>query len=82
MKMDRHERIVMARNFLGIDKADMAREIGIATGTLTRIESGLGSWEITIRKIEKYFDRKGIIFLEPGDQTPGGRGIRFKSPAA
>ena len=77
MQIQRPHRIAMARNFLGIDKTDMARETGVAVGTLTRIEQGLGSNPCTIEKIEKWFKAKKIVFLEPGECTPGGRGIRY-----
>ena len=79
MQIPRPHRIAMARNFLDIEKNVMAAEIGIAVGTLSRVEQGLGSNPRTIAKIERYFKSKKLVFLEPGECTPGGRGIRYKS---
>ena len=79
MQIPRPHRIAMARSFLGVDKVTMARECEIAVGTISRIEQGLGSNPRTIAKIERYFKSKKLVFLEPGECTPGGRGIRYKS---
>ena len=79
MQIPRPHRIAMARNFLDIEKNVMAAEIGIAVGTLSRVEQGLGSNPRTIAKIERFFRDRKLVFLEPGECTPGGRGIRYKS---
>jgi len=75
--MLRPEQVRMARGYLGIDKASLAEAVGIATGTLARIESGKGSRGSTLEKLERYFAAHGLALVSPGESQSGGYGVRL-----
>lgn len=54
--------IRMARIALGWGVRDLAREVDLAVGTISRIESGKDAMGANLRKIRQAFENAGIDF--------------------
>ena len=70
-----------ARGCLNISQIEIAREIGISTNTLFRLESDEALIEraniATIKKIKLFFESRGIKFLSSPKGDGVGLGIRY-----
>jgi len=69
-----------ARALLGWSRAELADRSRISLSSIQRIEAldGVGSTRAdALFRVQRAFERAGIIFLESGEQRPGGVGLRF-----
>lgn len=68
-----------ARALLGWRQADLARQSGVSEISIKNIERGATDPRLsTLQAIQDAFDKAGLAFLDPGDQRPGGTGVRLK----
>jgi hypothetical protein len=66
----------MARTALRWGVRDLGRHAGVAANTVNRFEVGMGTTVATLGRIQKAFEKEGIIFI-PEDEH-GGPGVRLK----
>ena len=65
----------MARVALGWGVRDLAREAGVSTDTVARLERGEALKDSTIAGIRAVMEAAGIEFIE---ENGGGPGVRLK----
>ncbi len=63
----------MARAALGWGVRDLAARAGVAANTVSRYENGRDALSENLLKIQRTFEREGIIFIDEGDEGPGVR---------
>ncbi len=63
----------MARAALGWGVRDLAAKAGVAANTVSRYENGRDALSENLLKIQRTFEREGIIFIDEGDEGPGVR---------
>jgi transcriptional regulator with XRE-family HTH domain len=69
-----------ARALLGWSRAELADRSRISLSSIQRIEAidGVGSTRAdALFRVQRAFERAGVIFLDPGEQRQGGAGVRF-----
>jgi transcriptional regulator with XRE-family HTH domain len=68
-----------ARALIGWKQSELAERSGVSEISIKNIERGATDPRAsTVQSIQAAFDRADIVFLEPGDQRPGGMGVRLK----
>lgn len=67
----------MARIALDLGVRDLARLAVVSPDTIARLERGEVLREKTVATIRVALERLGIIFLEDGEVTDGGPGVRL-----
>lgn len=67
----------MARAALNLGVRDVAEAAGVSTNTITRLERGEELLPRTVADIRAAFEAAGVIFLEDGQSTDGGPGVRL-----
>lgn len=72
--------IKAARLFVGWEQKDLAEHSGLSLPTIQRMEKlGVGrSTADNADRVRKALEGAGIIFLEAGEATNGGPGVRMK----
>jgi transcriptional regulator with XRE-family HTH domain len=65
----------MARAALGWGVRDVAKRAGIAANTVSRYENGADAMGETLLKLQRTFEKAGIIFIDENDE---GSGVRLK----
>jgi len=71
-----------ARGLLRISAAELARRADLSRPTIERAEATDDVPEMrthTLLAIQRTLESAGIIFMDPGEQKPGGHGIRLRS---
>ncbi|WP_454018456.1 helix-turn-helix domain-containing protein [Azospirillum sp. Marseille-Q6669] len=69
----------MARVAVGWGVRDLAREAGVSTDTIARLERGEELKAATIASIRTAFETAGVEFIPEGPyQGDGGTGVRLK----
>jgi transcriptional regulator with XRE-family HTH domain len=69
------------RALIGWTQTDLAQASGVSAVAIKKFERNLTDPRLsTINNIQAAFDRAGVIFLDVGEMTDGGRGVRFKNP--
>lgn len=63
----------MARTALGWGVRDLAREAGVSTDTVARLERGEDLKPATIAAIRTAFEAAGVIFVDENGEGPGVR---------
>lgn len=75
-----------ARALLGIDQRQLAELSGMSLPTIQRMEASEGNVRgvvETLTKVVEAFNRAGVELIVDNAPSPGGgRGVRFKAPAA
>lgn len=75
-----------ARALLGMDQKTLAERAGVSVPTIQRMESSQGNVRGVVESLTKVIealDRAGIELIGDNAQSlAGGRGVRFKDPAA
>lgn len=67
----------MARAALNLGVRDVAEAAGVSTNTITRLERGEELLPRTVADIRAAFEAAGVIFLDEGESTDGGPGVRL-----
>ncbi len=69
-----------ARAMIGWKQSDLAARSGVSEISIKNIERGATDpRSSTLQAIQNAFDAAGLVFLDPGDQRPGGAGVRLKT---
>jgi predicted transcriptional regulator len=75
-----------ARALLGIDQKQLAEMSGVSQPTIQRMEASEGNVRgviDTLTKVVEAFERAGIDLIGENTRSEGGgRGVRFRHPAA
>lgn len=69
-----------ARAMLRWHATTLAEKAGLSRPTIERAEAADGVPEMrthTLLAIQRALEGSGITFIDPGEQKPGGHGIRF-----
>ena len=69
----------MARVGVGWSAGELAEASGIGESTIRRYETGKGEvYPHTMQQLRAALEKKGVIFLAPGENKDGGAGVRFR----
>lgn len=74
------EQIRAARALVRWEQKDLAAASGVSLPSLKRLETQPGELAAharTVEAIERAFNAAGVIFLQAGDMTDGGAGVRL-----
>lgn len=70
-----------ARALIDWRQQDLAAKSGVSEITVKLIERGRSDpRSSTLARIQRAFEKAGVVFLDPGDTRDGGEGIRLKKP--
>jgi transcriptional regulator with XRE-family HTH domain len=68
-----------ARAMLDLSQAELGQAAGLPMITIRKIERGASPGSVrTLKAIQDALEKRGIVFQEPGDMRPGGKGVRLK----
>jgi transcriptional regulator with XRE-family HTH domain len=68
-----------ARALVGWKQTELAERAGVSEISIKNIERGATDPRAsTLQLIQTAFEHADVVFLEPGDQRPGGLGVRLK----
>lgn len=68
-----------ARALLNWKQTTLAEISGVSLAGIKNIESGAGDPSLrTMQAILEAFQKAGVFFLKEGENSSGGRGVRFK----
>lgn len=69
-----------ARALLGWNMDELARRAAVSLASIKNIERGATDPRAsTLGAIQTAFEKAGVVFLEPGDQRTGGKGVRLRA---
>jgi len=69
----------MARVGIGWSAGELAAASGVGESTIRRYETGKGElYPHTMQQLRTALEKKGVIFLAPGELKDGGAGVRFR----
>ncbi len=72
--------LIAARNVLGFDQDEVAKSLGVARETISRIERGMiKSEKIRMRMMGEYQDAGAHFILPDDSEIPDGEGFIIKS---
>lgn len=74
------DQIRAARALIRLDQADLAAAAGVSVETIKRIERAEGSANAqlaTLANIQRALELKGVVFITPAEEHPGGAGVRL-----
>lgn len=69
-----------ARALLRMSAATLGQKAGLSRPTIERAEAANDVPEMrthTLLAIQRALEGSGIVFIDPGEQKPGGHGVRF-----
>lgn len=73
-----------ARAMLKLGVRDVAELAKVTPNTVSRVEQDdtgpRGPQPVTVDAIRRVYEERGIIFLEEGEVTEGGAGVRLSKP--
>lgn len=67
-----------ARGLLDKNQRELAEMAGVPLSSVKSFEAGRNVRLSVARDIEAALSRAGVLFLDPGDVRPGGRGLRLR----
>ncbi len=68
----------MARAAFNLKANELADEVGLTSKTILRFERGESDMQPeNMARVRALFEKRGIVFLAPGENRPGGPGARF-----
>jgi transcriptional regulator with XRE-family HTH domain len=70
-----------ARALLGWSRAELAERSSLSHSSIQRVEAidGISSMRAdNLFRLQRAFERAGIIFLGPGENRSGGAGVRLR----
>lgn len=67
----------MARAALNLGVREVAVAAGVSTNTITRLERGEELLPRTVAAIRAALEAAGVIFIDDGQSTDGGPGVRL-----
>lgn len=71
-----------ARAILKLGVREVALGAGVTPATITRFETERGGLQMaSLEKLQGFFEKEGIIFLNEGDSATGGPGVRLRKAA-
>ena len=59
-----------ARELLGMKQAEVADAAGLSRSTIQRLETGRRDWQHGSVLLQRFYEQRGILFVQPG----GGNG--------
>lgn len=71
-----------ARALLGWSAGELARRARLGSATIQRAESAPGipaTQASTLYAIQQALEAGGVVFLDAGENRPGGAGVRFRA---
>ena len=72
----------MARTALGWGVRDLAVAAKVSADTVARLERGEDLKTRTVEAIRIAMEAAGVVFLDDGEDAPGGPGVRLRSATA
>ena len=69
-----------ARVMLSLGVRELAALAGVSPDTVARLKWGAAPKPVTVERIQAALEARGIVFLDPGDRTPGP-GLSLDAPS-
>ncbi|MBO0903817.1 helix-turn-helix transcriptional regulator [Jiella sonneratiae] len=81
MSLTTGNQLKAARALAGINQTELSERAGVNVNTIRNME-GRGAETLvsgldTVRKVQSALEAAGVIFLDDGDATAGGPGVRL-----